>query len=290
MIEGVRMKFDHVSIAVRSIDRTYEFFKRYFPVEIRNAKSRDDQVSGSFNWQDFMFGGFAIETIEDLPGQPGFVTKFIERRGEGMHHLSVKVDKLAPLVEALKRDGVRVVDEQTFPDDGAATAFVSPRSAFGILIQFWELPDFDGPKHGAQDPSAYFDHFAIAVKDINRAMDFFSRYFPAQVIKAPYLSDSQGNFLLSHMNVAGRKIEFLQSPGPGTRNDFVAKFIERHGEGLHHFSVGVAGFESILAKLKADGVRVVDEKINWRGQREFFISPSSAFGALVQIWDGIIKE
>ncbi len=51
MIEGVRMRFDHVSIAVRSIDRAYQFFQRYFPVHFRNEKRRDDQVSGSFLWQ-----------------------------------------------------------------------------------------------------------------------------------------------------------------------------------------------------------------------------------------------
>jgi catechol 2,3-dioxygenase-like lactoylglutathione lyase family enzyme len=286
-IDGVRMRFDHVSIAVRSIDSAYGFFQRYFPTHFRNEKRRDDQVSGSFYWQDLWLGGFAVEFIEDLPGQKSFVGEFIDRYGEGMHHLSIEVDNLKPVVDAMRRDGVRVVDEQTF-EDGSATAFISPRSAFGTLIQFWQVPHFDNPKpKPAPHGLAHFDHVSIAVRDIRKAYDFFSRYFPSKITHEPHLSNSEGNFMLGHMEVAGFKLEFIQSPGEGTRNDFVAKFIQKYGEGMHHISLDLKEFEATLAKLKADGVRVVDEKLNWRGERQFFISPSSAFGALIQVWDGI---
>jgi catechol 2,3-dioxygenase-like lactoylglutathione lyase family enzyme len=285
MIEGVRMRFDHVSIAVRSIDRAYEFFKRYFPVHFRNEKRRDDQVSGSFHWQDFWLGGFAIEMIEDLPGQKTFVSKFIDRRGEGMHHLSIEVDHLKPLTDAMKHDGVRIVDEQTFPD-GSATAFISPRSAFGTLIQFWQVPHFDNPKlPPASDGLARFDHVSIAVRDIKKAYDFFMRYFPATVSHEPHLA-SEG-FILGHLDIAGFKLEFVQSPGPGAKNDFVGRFIEKYGEGLHHMTINLKNFESTLRELKSGGVRVVDENRNWRGEGEFYISPKSAFGTLIQIWDAV---
>src|ERR1700733_1350834 len=110
--DDVRIRFDHVSIAVKSIDRAYDFFAKYFPIQLRGAKSLDEQVSGSFYWQDFHLGGFVVELIEDPPGKPGFVTKFIERHGEGMHHLSIETDHLDAMVANLKAGGVRVVDEQ----------------------------------------------------------------------------------------------------------------------------------------------------------------------------------
>ncbi|MGC2756672.1 VOC family protein, partial [Candidatus Binatus sp.] len=108
--DDVRLKFDHVSIAVKSIDRAYEFFSKYFPIKLRGAKSLDEQVSGSFYWQDFHLGGFVVELIEDPPGKPGFVTRFIERHGEGMHHVSIDLKDFDETREKLKRDGVRVVD------------------------------------------------------------------------------------------------------------------------------------------------------------------------------------
>ena len=68
---------------------------------------------------------------------------------------------------------------RSFPD-GSATAFISPRSAFGTLIQFWQVPHFDNPKPvPPPDGLARFDHVSIAVKDIRKAYDFFLRYFPA---------------------------------------------------------------------------------------------------------------
>jgi methylmalonyl-CoA/ethylmalonyl-CoA epimerase len=282
--EGVKMRFDHVSIAVRSIDRAFDFFQRYFPIRERSAtRFSEEQVSGTFNWRDFYLGGFVIELIEDPPGKSGFVTRFIEKHGEGMHHLSIEVNHLAPVLAALKADGVRVVDEQSFPG-GAMTAFISPRAAFGTLIQFWQVPDFDENHTHPKDETAHFDHVSIAVRDIGRAMEFFERYFAGRITRAPHLNH-RGSFILGNMQVAGFKLEFLQSPGKGSSNDFVGRFIERHGEGMHHISMDLRDFDGTLARLKAGGIRVVDESTNRRGEREFFISPRSAFGALIQVWD-----
>jgi methylmalonyl-CoA/ethylmalonyl-CoA epimerase len=286
MAETVRMRFDHVSIAVKSIDRALEFFARYFPITLRNEKRAEEQVSGRFFWQDFHLGGFVIELIENSPGEPGFVTRFIERRGEGLHHLSVEVDRLGPLVSKLKAGGVRVVDEQRF-EDGSATAFISPRSAFGALIQFWQVPDFD-VSHARELPpnrGAQFDHVSLAVHDIRAAYDFFSRYFPgAEVIHEPHVAGSSGNFALGHMQVAGRKLEFIQSPPRPAADDFVARFIARYGEGLHHITLVLSDYDATLERLRRDGVRIVGESSNWRGEREFYISPRSAFGVLIQVW------
>jgi methylmalonyl-CoA/ethylmalonyl-CoA epimerase len=285
--EGVRMRFDHVSIAVRSIDRAYEFFQKYFPIQLRSPKTLDNQVSGSFYWQDFHLGGFVVELIEDPPGKPGFVTKFIERHGEGMHHLSIEVNHLEPITSMLKADCVRVVDEMT-SESGSATAFISPRSAFGTLIQFWQVPNFDNPHpKPAPDGLAYFDHVSIAVKDIQSAYSFFGRYLGGKSDHDPHVSNSEGNFALGHMEVAGFKLEFIASPLDAAENDFVGKFINRYGEGMHHISLDIKDFDGMRDRMKRDGVRVVDEKRNWRGERQFFISPQSAFGVLIQIWDGL---
>jgi len=281
------MRFDHVAIAVKEIDRAYTFFERYFPIHKRGDKTASEQVSGFFYWKDFYLGGVPIELIEDPPGQEGFVTRFIRKHGEGFHHLSIEINSLPPEVEKLKADGVRVVDEQPF-DDGTMTAFISPRSAFGTIIQFWQVKDYEAPHPSPpRDGLAHFDHVSLAVRDIDRAIDFFQRYFPTRVLRAKHLSNSEGNFMLAQIEVAGSKIEFLQSPTKPVENDFVARFIERHGEGIHHISVDLKGFDATLAKLKQDGVRVVDEKTNRRGERQFFISPRAAFGTLIQVWDGI---
>ena len=133
------------------------------------------------------------------------------------------------------------------------------------------------------DGRAHFDHVSLAVREIDRAYDFFSRYFPGNVSHEPHPSHSAGNFMLGHMEVAGFRLEFIQSLPHKVADDFVGKFIARYGEGMHHVSIDLKDFDGTLARLKRDGVRIVDERNNWRGEREFFISPRSAFGVLIQV-------
>jgi len=52
-------------------------------------------------------------------------------------------------------------------------------------------------------------------------------------------------------------------------------------------TINLKNFAETVRKLKADGIRVVDESRNWRGEGEFYISPRSAFGTLIQVWDTI---
>jgi methylmalonyl-CoA mutase C-terminal domain/subunit len=79
-----------------------------------------------------------MELIADASGS-SFVVPFLTKRGEGFHHLSIDVDDLGPIVARMKADGVRIVDEADV-GGGYRTAFVSPRSAHGVLIQFWQVP------------------------------------------------------------------------------------------------------------------------------------------------------
>ena len=134
------------------------------------------------------------------------------------------------------------------------------------------------------DGLARFDHVSLAVKDIRKAQEFFHALFSGDRWAASRIPRSEG-FILGNLNIEGFKLEFIQSPGTGGKADFVGNFIEKYGEGMHHMTINLKEFDQTLAKLKADGIRVVDEGKDWRGDREFYISPRSAFGALIQVWD-----
>jgi catechol 2,3-dioxygenase-like lactoylglutathione lyase family enzyme len=135
----VRMRVDHVSIAVRDIDAALAFFTRFFPVTVGVAPRAG--YDPTFVFANFRLNGYKIELIAQNPAGPtGFVTDFLDKRGEGLHHVSIDVERLAPVLEALAGDGVRITGRFRKPD-GRGTAFISPRSAFGVLIQFWEHPE-----------------------------------------------------------------------------------------------------------------------------------------------------
>lgn len=136
----VRVRVNHVAIAVRDITAALAFFTRFFPITPGVAPRPG--YDPTFRFANFFLGGYKVELIEqNSDGPEGFVTTFLHKRGEGFHHISIDVDRLAPVLAALERDGVRVTGRYRRPDDGRETAFIAPRSAFGVLIQFWEHPE-----------------------------------------------------------------------------------------------------------------------------------------------------
>lgn len=281
----MNLRVDHFSIAVRSIDRALDFFSRYLPVRMRHEPRAG--YTDEFRWCDFFVGHVKFELIESA--RPGsFVERFLERRGEGLHHLSLEVDALDPLVERMERDGLRIVDRFTANDE-EKTAFISPRSAFGMLIQLWQVREVAEPpaeltprivRLPGVDARMRFDHLSAAVRDIAPAMDFFRRYFPVSG-EAPRHLGYAGDFELKQFDIGRFRMELVAD---ASGSSFVRRFLERRGEGFHHLSIDVDDLDAVVARMKRDGLRIVDEADVGGGYKTAFVSPRSAHGVLIQFW------
>jgi methylmalonyl-CoA epimerase len=130
------MRVNHLALAVRDTDAAFAFFRRHFPVA--SVRERALGHTGDYYWCDFYIGSFKLEIIQSAaPGS--FVDRFIAKRGEGLHHLSMEAPDFDRTIADLEAGGVRIVER--IREGGAQTAFISPRSAFGVLIQFWESFD-----------------------------------------------------------------------------------------------------------------------------------------------------
>jgi catechol 2,3-dioxygenase-like lactoylglutathione lyase family enzyme len=117
------------------------FFRRWFPITAEAPRHLG--YAGDFELKQFDLAGFRMELIADASGK-SFVVPFLAKRGEGFHHLSIDVDDLDAVLARMKADRVRIVDEADV-GGGYRTAFVSPRSAHGVLIQFWQVPSIEAP-------------------------------------------------------------------------------------------------------------------------------------------------
>ena len=125
-------KLSHVGIAVNDLRAASEVYKNIFGVDqVRTEDVPDQRVRVAF----FHVANTSFELTEATsPDSP--IAKFLEKRGEGVHHLSFEVDDIRAELARLKALGFRLIDED--PRKGAGghlIAFVHPKSTNGILIE-----------------------------------------------------------------------------------------------------------------------------------------------------------
>jgi methylmalonyl-CoA/ethylmalonyl-CoA epimerase len=126
---------EHIGIAVADLENSISFYEKVFGLKCYNIEEVADQkIRTAF----FMVGQTKIELLESTdPGGP--IGKFIEKRGEGIHHIAFAVDNITEQLKNAEEEGVRLID--TIPKRGAEgldIAFLHPKSTAGVLIEICE--------------------------------------------------------------------------------------------------------------------------------------------------------
>jgi methylmalonyl-CoA/ethylmalonyl-CoA epimerase len=122
-------KFNHVGIAVKNLDRAVQFFQETYGAKLlRRKKFEDMKLESAF----ISIGEAQFELSASLEPQ-SVIDKFIESRGEGIHHVSLEVDQFDQVIEEIKAKGLRVISEADTEDFKAA--FIHPQSNFGVLTE-----------------------------------------------------------------------------------------------------------------------------------------------------------
>ena len=133
---GARL-LDHIGIAVKSIEESKNIYEM-LGIEMTGVEEVADQkVKTAF----FPLGDTEIELLEST-SPDGPVGKFIASRGEGVHHLALRVDNIDEALGELKAAGVRLIDEEPrYGAGGARIAFLHPKATGGVLIELSERED-----------------------------------------------------------------------------------------------------------------------------------------------------
>jgi len=133
---------DHTAIAVRDIEASLPFYRDVLGGTPGDIYHNPDKGFSTLTLR-FPHGG-GIELIAAC-GENSFVSRFIEKRGEGVHHITFLVEDLKSSVAEARAAGVRVVDEN-YDNEEWREAFISPRSANGTIIQLAQTnyEDFEG--------------------------------------------------------------------------------------------------------------------------------------------------
>jgi len=125
---------DHVGVAVKDINAALKFFQEVFGAPPAEIESLPDQGVRATLIQ---VGQTRLELLEPLSDDSP-VGRFVERRGEGLHHLALNVPGLAATLIKLEEHGVDLVDREPREGLSGMIAFLHPQSTFGILTELVE--------------------------------------------------------------------------------------------------------------------------------------------------------
>jgi methylmalonyl-CoA epimerase len=124
-------RIDHLGIAVRSLDAALGFYEQQLGFSVGHRETVElEKVQVAM----LPAGESRIELLE-ATGPDSVIAKFIDKRGEGLHHVAIKVPDLNASVERLKAGGARLLNEPRKGAGGHSYVFVHPSSTGGVLLE-----------------------------------------------------------------------------------------------------------------------------------------------------------
>jgi methylmalonyl-CoA epimerase len=131
MTNSNQFQIDHLGIAVRSLDTALQFYEHQlgFTVTLRETVEHEKVKVAMLP-----AGGPRIELLEATEPD-SVIAKFIEKRGEGIHHVAIKVPDLSATVHRLKTQGARLLNDPRPGAGGHLYVFVHPSSSGGVLLE-----------------------------------------------------------------------------------------------------------------------------------------------------------
>jgi methylmalonyl-CoA/ethylmalonyl-CoA epimerase len=135
MSDSVLTEIDHVAIAVRDLEAAIAYYHDTYGVDVDHREVvESDGVEEALLKVADSYVQLLTPVRNDSP-----VAKYLEKRGEGLHHIAYRVDSCADALARVKAEGHQVIDDAPRPGSrGTTVAFVHPKTAFGTLIELVE--------------------------------------------------------------------------------------------------------------------------------------------------------
>jgi LAO/AO transport system kinase len=130
--EGTSPALDHVGIAVGELEQALSFYRDALGLKV---EASEEVASQRVRAHFIPAGEAALEILEATNGDSP-IARYLERRGPGLHHITLRVDDIVAALARLKAHGVRLIDEHPRPGaHGSLVAFIHPASAHGVLVE-----------------------------------------------------------------------------------------------------------------------------------------------------------
>ena len=130
-------KIDHLGIAVRNLDESLKLYGEILGLEL---VGKEEVASQKVRVAMLRIGETKIELLEST-NDDGPIAKFIESKGEGIHHLALRVDDIKATLASLRERGTVLINEEAVPGaHGTLVAFVHPKATGKVLLELCQHP------------------------------------------------------------------------------------------------------------------------------------------------------
>src|SRR5699024_4133005 len=128
-------KIAHIGIAVKSIENALPLYTEQLGLTLEGIEEvESEQVKVAF----LKIGESMLELLEPL-SESSAIHTYLERNGEGIHHIALEVDNIEQRLENLKNDGIRLINEEAkLGANNSKIAFLHPKSTYGVLYELCE--------------------------------------------------------------------------------------------------------------------------------------------------------
>jgi len=129
-------QIDHIGIAVSNLDESLKKYEKLFQIKAKHIET----LEGISTQIAFIpVGEVMLELIAPLTPGKGRIGEFLERHGEGLHHIAYRVEHLEALLAEMKKAGIELSDDKPRPGGGGSwIAFLSPRETGNVLTELVE--------------------------------------------------------------------------------------------------------------------------------------------------------
>ena len=166
----MRAVLDHIGIAVQDLSAALAFYRDALGLEI---EAPEEVTSQRVRAHFVPVGESKLELLEATASESA-IARYVDKRGPGLHHITLRVDDIDAAVAQLRSRGVRMIDEQPRPGaEGSTIAFIHPSSAHGVLV---ELKQSTSPHQSAlRTPQSEIRRFPLGELELISLSDGFLR-------------------------------------------------------------------------------------------------------------------
>ena len=122
------------------------------------------------------------------------------------------------------------------------------------------------------------NHVGVAVKSVDKAIEFFKENFQAEVVSKKVVEEQKQVSAIVSMGEA--QLELME---PTDEDAVVAKFLKSRGEGVHHISLAVDDLAGLVNNLEEKGIQILGKQLEGPGSKIAFIHPKKTFGILMEV-------